>query len=134
MVKRISVQVHMDRLRTNGGVTEIDNYLVTGCPYVLALLREPEHQIGAYLTITIGTDNLLAVWAWLQERIEGGEGVRLGLPNAVIVVCEGEHGWGDYLQLHHFRPDERRDVLEPKDVATLDKEGADPPTGVRGDA
>ena len=34
-----------------------------------------------------------------------------GLAAAAIIVCEGEHGWDDYLLLHHFDPAEPLDTM-----------------------
>ena len=62
---------------------------------------------GRYVNVAFATDDLKALWSALREEM-------LGVPRlaeAAIVCCEGEHGWDDYLLLHHFDPTEPIDQL-----------------------
>jgi hypothetical protein len=62
---------------------------------------------GRYVNVSFQTGDLLGLWTSLREELQGIP----GLAGAVIVVCEGEHGWDDYLLLHHFNPQEQLDHL-----------------------
>ena len=48
------------------------------------------------------------LWAAIQEQFRADP----ELAGAAIVVCQGEHGWDDYLLLHHFDPSESLDEVE----------------------
>lgn len=53
----------------------------------------------------------IAAWSRIRRLYDASEiGRRLAL--STIVVCEGKHGWDDYLLLQHFDPAENLDSLE----------------------
>ncbi len=53
-----------------------------------------------WVTATWQTADPARLWAALRELLRADE----PMARAAIVVCEGEHGWKDYLILHHFDP------------------------------
>jgi hypothetical protein len=72
---------------------------------------EDGHDGVQYFNFTLGTRDLKALWDTLREQLYGD--VTFGKPVArsSIATCEGPHGWDDYLLLHHYDPDVRRDNL-----------------------
>ena len=50
-----------------------------------------------FVNVTFETTNARTLWKWLRENL--GD-----LFGAAIVSCQGEHGWEDYLLLHHYDP------------------------------
>jgi hypothetical protein len=62
---------------------------------------------GPYINVDFKTPDLPGLWKFLREVVHAVP----GLARAVIIVCEGEQGWDDYLLLHHFDPDEMVDSL-----------------------
>lgn len=60
---------------------------------------------GHYINFGYETVDLLRLWEVVHEVIL----LVPGLSQAVICCCEGQHGWDDYLLLHHY------DLMEPLD-------------------
>ena len=58
--------------------------------------------------ITYQTNDLPALWSRIREEFDEHP----ELAKASIVVCEGQHGWEDYLLLHHRDPAEPRDDID----------------------
>ena len=69
------------------------------------------HDKGEYLNFTFGTEDLRALWERVQEALYRDRNLAGPMGVASIATCEGEHGWDDYLLLHHFDPGVKRDVL-----------------------
>jgi hypothetical protein len=66
-----------------------------------------------YINLDFAPEDTAGLWASVREELRNVP----GLADAAIVCCEGEHGWDDYLLLHHF------DKTEPLDE--LDDPGSD---------
>jgi hypothetical protein len=62
---------------------------------------------GRYVNVEFETEDAAGVWAVVRAELR----VVPGLAGAAIVCCEGEHGWDDFLLLHHFDPAEPLDRL-----------------------
>jgi hypothetical protein len=65
------------------------------------------HDEGRYVNLDFKVSDLTGLWAAVREQLRAIPEVAV----AAIVVCEGEHGWDDYLLLHHFDPSEPLDQL-----------------------
>jgi hypothetical protein len=65
---------------------------------------------GRYLNIDYVTDDLPRLWSLLKKVLQDPTTGPL-LARSLIVVCQGEAGWDDYLLLHHFDPSEPLDRL-----------------------
>ena len=48
------------------------------------------------------TLDLPRLWQAIQESLGFADGWKPPIARALIVVCEGNYGWDDYLLLHHF--------------------------------
>ncbi|MBC8217705.1 MAG: hypothetical protein H8E73_04515 [Planctomycetes bacterium] len=66
---------------------------------------------GGYINTNCMTSDLGALWSQIRSRFYEGGDSSPGLPKASIVVCEGEHGWDDYLLLHHLDDTEELDTI-----------------------
>ena len=53
---------------------------------------------GRCININFTPADPMLLWRVIRERL----GADRGLASAAIVVCEGQHGWDDYLLLHHY--------------------------------
>ena len=62
---------------------------------------------GAYVNIALRADHIVGLWIKLREQLQADA----ALAGAAIVVCQGGHGWDDYLLLHHFDPLQALDEL-----------------------
>ncbi|MCE9560744.1 MAG: hypothetical protein K8U57_01690 [Planctomycetes bacterium] len=71
-----------------------------------ARVTEGEDDVR-YVNVDFWTGDPSGLWESLQKLVQSVP----GLARAAIVVCEGEHGWDDYLLLHHFDPHEAVDPL-----------------------
>lgn len=62
---------------------------------------------GRYFNLNIECSDLGQVWPLLQPLVTSGlsQGIRM------IVTCQGEDGWNDYLLLYHFDESELVDTL-----------------------
>jgi hypothetical protein len=63
-----------------------------------------------YVSVDFKTTDLPGLWSAIRAVVQSLS----GLAGAAIIVCEGEHGWDDYLLLHHFDPSEKLDELPAK--------------------
>lgn len=64
-----------------------------------------------WVNVNFRTPDITGLWHAIQDRLGLAQGNRPPIANALIVVCEGEYGWDDYLLLHHFDELETPDVL-----------------------
>ena len=62
------------------------------------------------INVNFRTLDLPRLWQAIQERLGFAEGVKPAIARALVVVCEGDYGWDDYLLLHHFDDFEIPDV------------------------
>ncbi len=54
------------------------------------------------INVNFRTPDITGLWRAIQARLGLGEGSKPPIANALIVVCEGQYGWDDYLILHHY--------------------------------
>lgn len=62
---------------------------------------------GVYFNIDFESRDAASDWSKIGSLVNHDA----CLAASCIVVCQGDHGWDDYLQLHHFDPDEPLDLL-----------------------
>lgn len=55
-----------------------------------------------YLNFTFGTEDVKGLWETIKSKIYGDPVFAGPMAKASIVVCQGDQGWDDYLQLFHF--------------------------------
>jgi hypothetical protein len=108
--RRLAIQLHFDKLppsrwASNTEALEFLRSLATGPTAELVSCMTGR----TYATIVFISTNLPAFWRSARGRMN-----RRGLRPATIVVCEGKHGWKDYLQLQHFDPGEALDHLSAR--------------------
>jgi hypothetical protein len=63
---------------------------------------EAGNDQGPYVTFRFQSSDLNLLWNALRQQIYELPGVGEVVATSTIAVCEGEHGWNDYLTLHHF--------------------------------
>ncbi len=81
------------------------------------LTAEPNHSAnvdvqegndeGRCINVTWSTRNYTTLWNTLQNKLEQDH----QLSQCSIVCCEGQHGWDDYLLLHHYDSTQQLDEL-----------------------
>jgi hypothetical protein len=61
------------------------------------------HDGHDYVNLNFATSDRRALWQRLQALLyDGADGD--ALKQSSMVMCEGPHGWDDYLLLHHYDP------------------------------
>ena len=105
-VKSLNINLHPDRLRDP---TAADHLLSTlACTEgVVNLERSDGEDDGPYVNFHMQSSHVPSLWAALRDVIHRG-----GLSSSVIVTCQGDEGWNDYLLLHHFDANQVCDVVE----------------------
>ena len=66
---------------------------------------------GHYLNFTFLAKDPAALWQRIRASVLAEAVVGHEIATASIIVCEGEHGWDDYLLLHHYDPELPTDEL-----------------------
>jgi hypothetical protein len=74
--------------------------------------REGGEDGGRYLNFSYRTNNLPTLWAEIRRMVLSDPLIGEGASQAIIVVCEGDHGWDDYLLLYHFDQSVKLDKIE----------------------
>ena len=112
-MKALSIQIQPE-LAPELDVAEVKRSLaaITQSP----LVKKHDFNEGLdktrYLNFTFGTEDLSSLWSLIQSQVFGNAAFAEMLAKSSIVVCEGEDGWNDYLQLFHFDPDLPRDSID----------------------
>lgn len=103
-MKWLSVQVQPDRMPGSAASAAITR--------LSKLVPDTEVRAGKdggrYVNINMPAADPRSIWSAIHRLLQEDE----PLAGAVIVVCQGEHGWDDYLLLHHFDAMEALDELE----------------------
>jgi len=112
-VKAIAIQVQPHRAPglDIDGVRALFERVATNASLVEHHHFDQGHDKTHYLNFTFGTRDLKALWDFLSEQMFADPTFGQLLASSSIATCEGAHGWDDYLLLHHFDPEERRDAL-----------------------
>jgi hypothetical protein len=95
-VKRLSVQLHLDRLDAPAAASSFVKILALK-PGVSLLNEETGNDNGPFLTATYSA----------EDEVRFGDEIKASLQFAgwlggAIVVCEGKSGWDDYILVHSF--------------------------------
>jgi len=71
-----------------------------------ALVREFSWAEGfdehTYVNLTFETDRPKQLWALLHEQLYQASTFGSFMRVSSMAMCEGQHGWDDYLLLHHY--------------------------------
>jgi hypothetical protein len=113
MLKALSIQIQPERA-PELNVAEVKRSLEAITKSTL--VRRHDFNEGfdetRYLNFTFGTEDLRGLWSLIQSTIFGDAPFAEPLARASIIVCEGNDGWNDYLQLFHFDPSLPRDSID----------------------
>jgi hypothetical protein len=118
-MKTLCVQIQPERAPGLDEASARDILLNVGAGTGVVHAQVTEGYDGCrYINIQYATDDLPRLWTLIKEGVLNEPKVGPLLARCMIVVCQGEAGWDDYLLLHHF------DGAEP-----LDSLPAGPPAG-----
>jgi hypothetical protein len=70
---------------------------------------EEGYDNHAYINLMFETDYPKLLWKLLYEQLYQARSFGQLIQASSIAMCEGRHGWDDYLLLHHFDPEQRCD-------------------------
>ncbi len=70
-----------------------------------------ENKAEDYINIFLSSLSLSKLWATLKEYIFSSGQLDSQIASALIVICEGDDGWNDYLLLYHFDKSEQTDDI-----------------------
>ena len=105
MLKKLMIQVQPARAPLlDMEAVEAACRAIVATPFVAEHYFNEGHDGGHYFNFQFKTDRLPALWREIQLRLYGDSGVGPGMTKASMAMCEGEHGWDDYLLLYHFDP------------------------------
>lgn len=57
---------------------------------------------GPYVNFTFLAKDLAKLWSKVKSEVLANPDIGRSVARSSIIVCEGEHGWDDYLLLHHY--------------------------------
>ena len=112
-MKKLSVQIQSDL------VTDIDAENIVELLMPLAkdtsLVQESHVTSGSddgrYINIDFQTSDAPRLWQAIQSTLCLTSEKKLPISSAIMVVCEGENSWNDYLLLHHFDESKAIDIF-----------------------
>jgi hypothetical protein len=106
-VQTLVVQIHPGRLTSFSPAT-ISELITVEAPPGLIVKSDADERFEPTrsINVTFQTGDIKSLWSLVRERLH-----ELGIEKSSIVVCTGQRGWHDYLQLHHYDPAEPLDVL-----------------------
>ncbi|MFT3879361.1 MAG: hypothetical protein QM703_06850 [Gemmatales bacterium] len=91
----------MDVETVVAGIRELSN------SYTTSLHVTEGQEEARYINLIMEAAHPRQIW----EAISNELSIDAGFANAAIVCCQGNHGWDDYLLLHHFDRTEPLDEL-----------------------
>ena len=83
------------------GIRELSN------SHSISLQVTEGQEEGRYINLIMEAANPRQTWEAISNELR----LDTGFANAAIVCCQGDHGWDDYLLLHHFDRTEPLDEL-----------------------
>jgi hypothetical protein len=66
---------------------------------------------GAYVNIEVQSKNVQHLWEKIQSALLLKSIDSSVIAKGLVVVCEGDKGWDDYLLLYHYDPSEHVDLF-----------------------
>jgi len=70
------------------------------------LEREREGSEPRHVNLIFDTDCPVGLWSLLKGELYDCDGLGRPMQMSSMAMCEGEHGWRDYLLLYHYDPRE----------------------------
>jgi hypothetical protein len=67
-----------------------------------------------YINVMFETDRLSELWKTIYWLLYNDVSIGVELREASMAMCEGDKGWDNYLQLHHFNPKVELDSLDAR--------------------
>ena len=108
-MKTLSVQLLPDRL-PNMDIQAIVRKL-ENLGSQATVQKSPSNSVADenYINVNFVTDDLSALWKAIESTLISSS--TRPVSDGIIIVCEGDHGWDDYLLLYHFDKNEAIDKL-----------------------
>lgn len=72
------------------------------------------NENGAYINIELQSEDIQRLWEIIQTELSDKNNDFSIISKGVVVVCEGDKGWDDYLLLYHYDVSEKLDQFTPK--------------------
>lgn len=104
-----SLELDLDRVRSLCEGLASSNRLIRRFTFAEGTDR------GRYANLMFDTTDPEALWKLLQQSLYRSSEFGGALAKSSMVMCEGSHGWDDYLLLHHYDPTVRCDRLRATD-------------------
>ena len=102
-MKRLNIQIHPAR---SPALDVTESLARLSCLAADARVTKVDDD-GQYANVDYKTVDPSGLWVLVRKELR----IVPGLAETAIVVCEGQHGWDDYLLLHHYDPTEPLDEL-----------------------
>jgi len=114
-VKTLSIQIQTD-LTSESDVRAALDALKPIANDVSLIRRVQETEATTennYINVNFETSDAQRLWVVLQSVLHLNTEPKPTIASALIVVCEGSHGWNDYLLLHHYDKSQSVDEFVP---------------------
>ncbi len=101
-MKTLSVQLLPDRLPGTDIQTIVKKLEKLSTRSIVQNSSSDSAVAGNYINVNFVTSNVSALWKAIESTLGLLSNTPPPVSDGIIVVCEGDHGWDDYLLLYHF--------------------------------
>ena len=110
-MKTLSIQILPDRLLSTDIQAMVGKLENLSSQATVQNSASDSGTDGNYINVNFVTSNVSALWKAIESTLSLLSSTPPPASNGIIVVCEGDHGWDDYLLLYHFDKNEAIDKL-----------------------
>ena len=105
-MKDLCIQIHPQRAPTFelSEVFRRCEDLAAQSPAILKFTVVEGDDEGPYANLMFSTGCMKSLWTLLRDELYADQQIGNLLIKSSTAMCEGKHGWDDYLQLYHFDP------------------------------
>jgi len=113
--KKLVIQIQLDLLLTPNKEKIIQEFIafLSAIPLIDSRHINRGEENGLYINIELQSSMVEQLWKKIKSVILLNSNGFSVLSKGIVVVCEGDHGWNDYLQLYHYNKLEKIDSFDP---------------------
>jgi len=115
--RRIKIQVQIDRCKSISDEEIIQTFkFFSDESKLVNSFSSTEDIEEGYINLSINTNSPKELWNSLKSYIQRVDINDNRLMSSLIIVCEGEDSWNDYLLLYHFDEDVETDDFSEEEA------------------
>ena len=108
-MKALSVRIRLDLVPSTGIQATVGKLAKLSPQTTVEEFRNEPGVDTNYISIDFMTSDAPALWKAIESTLGLSSHRPSSVSKGMIVVCEGDHGWDDYLLLYHFDKQEALD-------------------------